>query len=143
MKPWNFSAFSLSAFKFGVQSFDVQYLSAFGHSVLGPYSALGPIRRSVIRCSVIRCSVFRRSVSRCSVIRRSVFRRSVGESTSRHGIWNSLFQVPYIFRCVFQVSRNSATFSAGGWSYRLSNRTLPISFRSRIPQVFVSELKLL
>ncbi len=80
---------------FGVQSFDVQircsvlfdvqYLSAlghsaFGHSMLGPYSALGSIRCSVIRCSVSRCSVFRRSAIRCSVIRRSVFRRSVGES---------------------------------------------------------------
>jgi hypothetical protein len=33
---------------FGVQSFDIQYLSAFGHLMLGPYSALGPIRCSVI-----------------------------------------------------------------------------------------------
>jgi hypothetical protein len=75
---------------FGVQSFgvqircsvlfDVQYLSTlghstFGHSMLGPYSALGPIR-----CSVIRRPVFRRSVIRRSVIRCPVFRRSVGES---------------------------------------------------------------
>jgi hypothetical protein len=44
---------------------------------LGPYSALGPIRRSVIRRSVIRRSVIRRSVIRRSVIRRPVFRRSV------------------------------------------------------------------
>jgi hypothetical protein len=73
---------------FGIQSlgvqircsvlFDVQYLSAlghsaFGHSMLGPYSALGPIRRSVIR----------RPVLRRSVIRRPVFRRSVGESPAR------------------------------------------------------------
>ncbi len=41
MKPWNFSAFSLSAFKFGVQS----------------YSTFSTFRRLVIRHSVIRCWV--------------------------------------------------------------------------------------
>ncbi len=80
---------------FGIQSsgvqircsvlFDIQSLSAFGHSafghsVLGPYSALGPIRHSVIRRSVIRRPVFRRSVIRRSVIRCPVFWHSVGES---------------------------------------------------------------
>jgi hypothetical protein len=74
---------------FGVQSFDVQiwcsvifnvqYLSALGHSAFG-HSTLGPIRCSVIQCSVIRCSVFQCTVIRCSVIQCSVFRRSVGES---------------------------------------------------------------
>ncbi len=49
------------------------------HLLLGPYSTLCPIRRSVIRRSVIRCWVFRRSVIRCSVIHRSVIRRSVGK----------------------------------------------------------------
>jgi hypothetical protein len=76
---------SLTAFKFGVRSFDIGSDSTLGHSVLGPCSTLGPIWHSVIRCSVIRCSVircwvFRRSVIRCSVFRRSVFRRSVCES---------------------------------------------------------------
>ncbi len=89
-KIWSRGIFGVQSF--GVQIrcsilFDVQYLSAlghlvFGHSMLGPYSALGPIRCSVIRCSVIRCSVFRRSVIRRSVIRRPIFRRSVGESRS-------------------------------------------------------------
>ncbi len=84
---------------FGVQSFgiqircsvlfDIHYLSplghsAFSHSVLGPYSALGPIWHSVIRRSVIRRPVFRRSVIRRLVIRRPVFRRSVGESKLLH-----------------------------------------------------------
>jgi hypothetical protein len=81
MKPCN--NFRRSVFRLQIRCsvlFDVQYLlafghSAFGHSVLGPYSALGPIRRLVIRRSVIRRPVFRRSV-----IRRPIFRRSVGES---------------------------------------------------------------
>ncbi len=59
-----YEAVEFSAFKFGVRSFDVQYLSALGHSMLGTYSELGPIL-----CSVIQCSVFRCWVIRCSVIR--------------------------------------------------------------------------
>jgi hypothetical protein len=78
-----FSAFSLSTFKFGVWSFDIQSLSAFGHSVLGPYSALGPIWPSVIRPSVIRPFLFRPSVIRPFVIRPFVFRPYVGESMAR------------------------------------------------------------
>ncbi len=77
---------------FDVVSYSTFSNSTFSHSLLGPYSTLCPIRRSIIRCSVIRCWVFRRSVIRCSVIRRSVFRRSVGESLlslppSSHVLW--------------------------------------------------------
>jgi hypothetical protein len=80
-----FLTFGLSTFKFGVQSFKFQSLSAFGysafgHSVLGPYSALGPILPFVFRPSVIRPFVFRPSVLRLFVIRPFVLRPYVGES---------------------------------------------------------------
>jgi hypothetical protein len=37
MKQWNFSTFSLSAFKFNVPSFDIVSYLMFSHSLLGPY----------------------------------------------------------------------------------------------------------
>ncbi len=65
---------------FDVQSLSAFGHSAFGHSVLGPYWALGPIRPFVFRPSVIRPFVFRPLVIRPFVIRPFVFRPYVGES---------------------------------------------------------------
>jgi hypothetical protein len=132
---------------FGVQSldvqiwcsvlFDVQYLSAFGHSafghlMLGPYSALGPIwcsvircsviRCSVIRCSIIRCSVIRCSVIRCSVFRCSVFRRSVIRCTVfRRSVGESKNHIPLTPSLVISCQTSKFLLKYNFWySYKTS-----------------------
>jgi hypothetical protein len=126
---------------FGVQiryPLSVQYLSgfghtAFGHLMLGPYSALGPIWFLVIRCSVIwrlviwhpvfRQSVIRRSVIRRSVIRRLVIRRSVihrsviRRSVIRRSVIRRLvIRRSVIWRPVFSSAGGKGT-AQEGWPY--------------------------